>query len=822
MVEVGADTTGFDQATKRVESNFNKMGDDLARIAKDSGTSIRGMSREWSYMSNEMKTAYKKASASLIPFKKDLKGVEYDFFKLSQSMKTYSGGTGAFMAEVGALGKRHKKITDEMMKNNELMKASFIQGIGQMMARSTQSEKIAENFDRMGNPLYKVNNGLLKISGSMEKIAKSGNAATVALRMLGPNANMKQLNDMTRMINAGMMRFPAVALIAAAAAAVFYSALFKAAKGPSPAEVLGKQNELMAEYAEQLEARTQEIANAWSIFENIEIKPPSTDTLISNLQEQVVELGKWKDNLAKIAERAGVDFSEFLASMGPQAAGEVSTIASMTEEELDEYVALWKEKMKTSKEQATTELEGLRIETERQVKALQDTLTPLGKALEPMKQSLAKAFQPMVELFGQIMTPIVNMITWFSNLMVKFNEANPILAKVVAGFLLLIPALTLLLAPLAIGVGLVAGLQVAFATLAPVLIPIIAGFASMMGTVLLVAAGIAAVGAALYLLWTKTTWFKDGVLAAWEMIKTGTQMAWDFILNSILMPIWNSIVEFGQQIFGRFQQFWAEHGEAIITIVTVYMTHIRSQIEMVMGIIKGIFEIIWPIISGIVKIAWNLIKLTIGNALDTILGIIGAMMDLLTGDWEGAWESIKGIAEDIWHNIEQFFENVDLYQIGADIINGLLKGLSSMAGAITAKVKEMASLIPDGLASFLGIHSPSRVVAALMEWVPIGAAEGIESQLGTVTKATKSLSEEAIPEVTDTRFQATVAHSMAGANNPTYADDEIKQSSGDVINFQGIFDGAEINIKNPQDIKGLAQELYALTKTKTRRAGFNY
>src|SRR5690606_13629173 len=101
-------------------------------------------------------------------------------------------------------------------------------------------------------------------------------------------------------------------------------------------------------------------------------------------------------------------------------------------------------------------------------------------------------------------------------------------------------------------------------------------------------------------------------------------------------------------------------------------------IETVMGIIKGIFQVVWPVITGIVKYAWESIKTFVQNGIDLVLGIIQTVLKILQGDWKGAWDSIKKTAQTIWDNIEDFFENVDLVQIGKDIIQGLIKGISSM------------------------------------------------------------------------------------------------------------------------------------------------
>ncbi|PDY51102.1 carbamoyl-phosphate synthase, partial [Bacillus cereus] len=43
----------------------------------------------------------------------------------------------------------------------------------------------------------------------------------------------------------------------------------------------------------------------------------------------------------------------------------------------------------------------------------------------------------------------------------KFNEAHPVLAKFIQGTMMLVPALTLILAPLAVGIGLLKGYRAA-------------------------------------------------------------------------------------------------------------------------------------------------------------------------------------------------------------------------------------------------------------------------------------------------------------------------------------------------------------------------
>jgi hypothetical protein len=153
-----------------------------------------------------------------------------------------------------------------------------------------------------------------------------------------------------------------------------------------------------------------------------------------------------------------------------------------------------------------------------------------------MKKSVREAIQPMIDVFIAIMVPIYDFIKGVADLIVKFNEAHPILAKMIQGVLLLIPALTLILLPLGLGIGYVAGLSLAFGYLFRMIAPIITFLATMSATVWIVAAAIIGIGFALIWAWNNVAWFRDGVTAAWEWIKTkSTEMkdaialAWDWL-----------------------------------------------------------------------------------------------------------------------------------------------------------------------------------------------------------------------------------------------------------------------------------------------------
>jgi len=116
-----------------------------------------------------------------------------------------------------------------------------------------------------------------------------------------------------------------------------------------------------------------------------------------------------------------------------------------------------------------------------------------AEAYNNMIEKLTKALKPMRDAFAAVMIPIYNFVSAMADLIIKFNEAHPVLARFIQGMIMLVPLLTLILSPLAIGIGLWAGMQAAWSAIWMLIGPLVTGLAAMGGTVWLVAAALAGV-----------------------------------------------------------------------------------------------------------------------------------------------------------------------------------------------------------------------------------------------------------------------------------------------------------------------------------------
>lgn len=178
--------------------------------------------------------------------------------------------------------------------------------------------------------------------------------------------------------------------------------------------------DLNKEYSDAVESRTEAIAGAYGLFDEFNMDTDLTsDDLLNNLQGQVDGLEQWMDNLDELSDRGvGDDLIAELQELGPQSAAQVQLLTEMTDDELDEYVNLFRRKNRLARSQALDELRPmqddiaqqiaeLKAETSKELKQYQaeyiSVMEQLGVALDmPAEELKLKMSQNAVEMVAAL------------------------------------------------------------------------------------------------------------------------------------------------------------------------------------------------------------------------------------------------------------------------------------------------------------------------------------------------------------------------------------------------------------------------------------
>lgn len=125
-------------------------------------------------------------------------------------------------------------------------------------------------------------------------------------------------------------------------------------------------------------------------------------------------------------------------------------------------------------------------------------------------------------------------------------------------------------------------------------------------------------------------------------------------------------------------------------------------------------------------------------------GTVNIFNNLVQGA-KNAWNNLKRSVSDTVENVKQTFNDmrhIDLFEIGKNIIQGLVNGIGSMIGAVNKKIKEVAGNIKEKIKGALGIHSPSRWMRDMIgKNIVLGVVAGIDQEKGTLDKSVKKMTD---------------------------------------------------------------------------------
>lgn len=154
----------------------------------------------------------------------------------------------------------------------------------------------------------------------------------------------------------------------------------------------------------------------------------------------------------------------------------------------------------------------------------------------------------------------------------------------------------------------------------------------------------------------------------------------------------------------------------------------------------------------------------LGGTLVSVLGSIGpegwligaaiAGGGLLIANWDKIGDFFSGFFDwlgnafsHLWDWISNGFKG--LVDVGGNLISGLWQGITGAAGAVWNGICDFGSSIVNGFCDFFGIHSPSRVMAGIGEYLSLGLAQGITNETDSVVHGVQDVSSTALSTMMD-------------------------------------------------------------------------
>lgn len=274
-------------------------------------------------------------------------------------------------------------------------------------------------------------------------------------------------------------------------------------------------------------------------------------------------------------------------------------------------------------------------------------------------RSIQASFASLGESLLPIIAPIAEKIAELAR---KFSELNPVIQKII----LVITGIVAAFAPVAIIIGKVI---TAIGTIMPIIgkigtllakgLPILKAIGAAIGAVVSALGwpviAIGAVIAAIVLLWNKCEWFRDGVKAIWEAIKTGFQIAVEWLsgvfvsIGQFFVDLWTKITTiFGniatwfdtylvQPLSAAFQSIMNFINQYLIQpLLTLWNSYIYPIVSKIIAIIMKVVEIIFNIYKGVAIWIYQ-------NVIQPILNYVQNFFNKVTTTLTNIWNKIVSV-----------------------------------------------------------------------------------------------------------------------------------------------------------------------------------
>ncbi|MGN9906731.1 phage tail protein [Phytohabitans sp. LJ34] len=255
----------------------------------------------------------------------------------------------------------------------------------------------------------------------------------------------------------------------------------------------------------------------------------------------------------------------------------------------------------------------------------------------------------------------------------------------------------------------------------------------------------------LVLAYQRSTTFRNIVNAAFSAVRNVAISVFNAIRNAVaaVWPFVSRVIQIAVTVIRMY--------------VTTYFTVVRTVVTTVFNAVRAIATAVWGAVRAVVTGAVN----TVVSTVRRVQQVYTVVRDAFNRARSAAGDAIGGVVSFVRGlpgRIVSALGNIGrtLYQSGRDLVQGFINGLRDMAGRVVSAIRDsILDRIPGPIKGFLGIGSPSRLMAEIGRNVGEGLVVGIDDSRDMVA--------EAMTNLVPTPRAATIRPALAGLAQATVA-----------------------------------------------------
>lgn len=237
--------------------------------------------------------------------------------------------------------------------------------------------------------------------------------------------------------------------------------------------------------------------------------------------------------------------------------------------------------------------------------------------------------------------------------------------------------------------------------------------------------------------------------------------------------------------------------------------NLKDSIGRILQGVKDIFKGNLTAIGGFLTQSFDNFMNIFNNKIPAMVGKLrSGFGDMVQSAVNFKDNLLKRISELITEMINKF-KNIDLRQIGKDILQGLIDGITGSMSKVGSAISRVGDSMVKGLKKKLDIHSPSRVFKELGQYTGEGLIVGLNDMGRRVHKASEKMANQAIvdaPEIgldvdpTARTLKMLTDMGIIGGKS---------QGQGGAAQAVNVYFTGDMSVRNDQDIEDLVRKITA-------------
>ena len=176
----------------------------------------------------------------------------------------------------------------------------------------------------------------------------------------------------------------------------------------------------------------------------------------------------------------------------------------------------------------------------------------------------------------------------------------------------------------------------------------------------------------------------------------------------------------------------------LVTAIIANMPKIlEAGVEITMALADGLIKAIPELVAAIPNLILGIVQGIIDNLPEIIMAGPKIIAALATGLIEAIPDIVMVIPQLI-RSIVDTFLSFDWGSIGKNIVEGIKNGFVNMWNSFKQTVENVFTGLVDGVKSFLGIASPSKVFAGIGGYMAEGLGQGFDKEFSNVKRGIQS------------------------------------------------------------------------------------